>query len=135
MHKVTIYHNPKCGTSRNVLGLLKHCGLDPEIILYLETPPNEQQLRQLLVDMQISAKDLMRTNVPAYEEYQLGAEGVTDEDIIQAMLKAPILINRPIVITEKGTKLCRPSEVVMKILPVSMPSDFIKEDGEVIKKV
>lgn len=132
MEKVTIYHNPACGTSRNTLALLKYVGLEPEVILYLETPPTKKELQRLLADMHLSARDLLRTNVPPYLELGLDREGVSDDEILSAMLREPILINRPIVVTSKGTRLCRPSEKVLEILPVPLTSPFVKEDGEVI---
>lgn len=132
MTAVTIYHNPKCGTSRNVLAMLRFVGLEPEVIHYLETPPTESKLRQLLADMSLSVRELMRTNVPPYEELALANPNLSDDDLIAAMLKEPILINRPIVETEKGTRLCRPSEVLLEILPVDLPEPFTKEDGEVV---
>lgn len=132
MTAVTIYHNPKCGTSRNVLAMLRFVGLEPEVIHYLETPPTESKLRQLLADMSLSVRELMRTNVPPYEELALANPNLSDDDLIAAMLKEPILINRPIVVTEKGTRLCRPSEVLLEILPVDLPEPFTKEDGEVV---
>ena len=132
MEKVTIYHNPECGTSRNTLALLKYVGLEPEVILYLETPPTKKELQRLIADMHLSARDLLRTNVPPYLELGLDREGVSDDEILSAMLREPILINRPIVITSKGTRLCRPSEKVLEILPVPLTSSFVKEDGEVI---
>lgn len=132
MEKVTIYHNPECGTSRNTLALLKYVGLEPEVILYLETPPTKKELQRLIADMQLSVRDLLRTNVPPYLELGLDREGVSDDEILSAMLREPILINRPIVITSKGTRLCRPSEKVLEILPVPLTSPFVKEDGEVI---
>lgn len=132
MEKVTIYHNPACGTSRNTLALLKYVGLEPEVILYLETPPTKKELQRLLADMHLSARDLLRTNVPPYLELGLDREGVSDDEILSAMLREPILINRPIVVTSKGTRLCRPSEKVLEILPVPLTSPFVKEDGEII---
>lgn len=132
MEKVAIYHNPACGTSRNTLALLKYVGLEPEVILYLETPPTKKELQRLIADMHLSVRDLLRTNVPPYLELGLDREGVSDDEILSAMLIEPILINRPIVVTSKGTRLCRPSEKVLEILPVPLTSPFVKEDGEVI---
>lgn len=132
MEKVTIYHNPACGTSRNTLALLKYVGLEPEVIFYLETPPTKKELQRLVADMHLSARDLLRTNVPPYLELGLDREGVSDDEILSAMLREPILINRPIVVTSKGTRLCRPSEKVLEILPVPLTSPFVKEDGEII---
>ncbi|AEH56849.1 arsenate reductase (glutaredoxin) [Streptococcus parasanguinis] len=131
MEQVTIYHNPNCGTSRNALAIIRAVGIEPTIIEYLKTPPTEQKLRQLLLQMNMSARELLRTNVPEFEEYDLQKDK-TEQDIINAMMVEPILINRPIVVTDKGTLLCRPSEKVLNILPKSLDKDFIKEDGEII---
>lgn len=131
MEQVTIYHNPNCGTSRNTLAIIRAVGIEPTIIEYLKTPPTEQKLRQLLLQMNMSARELLRTNVPEFEEYDLQKDK-TEQDIINAMMAEPILINRPIVVTDKGTLLCRPSEKVLNILPKSLDKDFIKEDGEII---
>lgn len=131
MNKVTIYHNPNCGTSRNVLAMIRAVGIEPQIIEYLKTPPKEKELQQLLVQMGISAKELRRTNVPEFEKYHL-QEAKSEHDIIDAMMIEPILINRPIVVTEKGTLLCRPSERVLEVLSKSLDKDFVKEDGEIV---
>lgn len=133
MQEVTIYHNPNCGTSRNVLAMLNHAGIKPKVIFYLETPPTETELKQLIADMGVRTRDILRTNVPPYKTFHLDDESKTDQDIIQAMLSEPILINRPIVVTSKGTRLCRPSEVLLDILPTPLPSPFTKEDGEVVE--
>lgn len=132
MCSVTIYHNPKCGTSRNTLALIRHLGIEPTIIHYLEQPPNEAVLRELLTKMALTPRQLLRTNVPPYLEKGLDDLTLSDDALIAAMLADPILINRPIVITEKGVRLCRPSEVFLQISPYPLPSDFIKEDGSVI---
>lgn len=131
MNHVTIYHNPNCGTSRNVLAMIRAVGIEPKIIEYLKTPPKEKELKQLLVQMGISAKELLRTNVPEFEKHHL-QEDKSEQDIIDAMMIDPILINRPIVVAEKGTLLCRPSEKVLEILPKTLDRDFIKEDGEIV---
>lgn len=131
MNQVTIYHNPNCGTSRNALAMIRAVGIEPQIIEYLKTPPTEKELKELLVQMGISAKELLRTNVPEFEKHHL-KEDKSEQDIIDAMMIDPILINRPIVVTEKGTLLCRPSERVLEVLPKSLDKDFIKEDGEII---
>lgn len=132
MCSVTIYHNPKCGTSRNTLALIRHLGIEPTIIHYLEQPPSEAVLRELLTKMALTPRQLLRTNVPPYLEKGLDDLTLSDDTLIAAMLADPILINRPIVITEKGVRLCRPSEVFLQISPHPLPSDFIKEDGSVI---
>lgn len=131
MNQVTIYHNPNCGTSRNVLAMIRAVGIEPQIIEYLKTPPKEKELQQILVQMGISAKELRRTNVPEFEKYHL-QEAKSEHDIIDAMMIEPILINRPIVVTEKGMLLCRPSERVLEVLSKSLDKDFVKEDGEIV---
>lgn len=132
MFSVTIYHNPNCGTSRNTLALIRHLGIEPTIIHYLDEPPDEQTLRSLLAQMAITPRQLLRTNVPAYTEKGLDNLTIQDDFIIQAMLSDPILINRPIVVTEKGVKLCRPSERFLDISPIKLQSDFVKENDEII---
>lgn len=128
----TIYHNPRCGTSRNTLALIRHAGIEPTVIAYLDTPPDETTLRRLIQDSGLSVRDIMRTKESLYQELQLDAPQVGDEQLIQAMLTHPILINRPIVVTPKGTRLCRPSEIVLDILDQSQLGPFTKEDGEVV---
>ncbi|MDD7545866.1 arsenate reductase (glutaredoxin) [Actinobacillus porcinus] len=132
MCSVTIYHNPKCGTSRNTLALIRHLGIEPMIIHYLEQPPSEAVLRELLTKMALTPRQLLRTNVPPYLEKGLDDLTLSDDALIAAMLADPILINRPIVVTEKGVRLCRPSEVFLQISPRPLQTDFIKEDGNVI---
>ncbi|HEM4402953.1 arsenate reductase (glutaredoxin) [Streptococcus suis] len=131
MDKVTIYHNPECGTSRNTLALIRHIGIEPEVILYLETPPSKEKLVGLLAEMGLTAKELLRTNVPPYKNMGIDWDKADEYDILSAMVTEPILINRPIVVSSKGVKLCRPSEVVLDLLP-PMTTVFIKEDGEVV---
>ncbi len=132
MKNTTIYHNPACGTSRNTLALIRHLGIEPQVIHYLETPPDERTLRELLSAMNFTPRQLLRTNVPEFLACGLDNEALDDDTIINAMLAHPILINRPIVITEKGVRLCRPSEVFLEISPVPLLTDFVKEDGDVI---
>lgn len=132
MAEVTIYHNPSCGKSRNVLAMIRQVGIEPRVIEYLQTPPTEETLKELLARMQISVRELLRTNVPEFDKHGLADESKSNQDIIDAMMLDPILINRPIVVTEKGVKLCRPSEVVLEILPVSLETVFTKEDGEIV---
>lgn len=132
MEEVIIYHNPNCGTSRNVLAMLKHAGISPTIIEYLKTPPSREQLVALLAEMKMSARDLLRKNVSEFEKHGLADEKLSEEDILDAMVEDAILINRPIVVTERGTKLCRPSETVLDLLPDDFPFPFVKEDGEVL---
>ena len=129
---VTIYHNPKCGTSRNTLALIRNAGVEPTVVHYLETPPNHETLKQLLSDMDISARELLRRKGTPYDELNLANDKWTDEDLIGFMVEHPILIERPIVVTEWGTKLCRPSEAVLDILPLAQKGPFSKEGGEVV---
>jgi len=130
MSNITIYHNPECGTSRNTLAMIRNSGEEPTIILYLETPPSRDELNQLIADMGISVRALLRKNVAPYEQLGLAEETFTDPQLIDFMLQYPILINRPIVVTPLGTRLCRPSEVVLDILPGQQKGAFTKEDGE-----
>ena len=128
---ITIYHNPNCGTSRNVLALIRHAGIEPQVIEYLKNPPSETTLRNLIKRMGITPRQLLKTNVVPYETLGLQNEKLSDDALISAMLREPILINRPIVVSEKGVKLCRPSETVLAFLPpFAIP--FVKEDGEII---
>ncbi|MFK3989613.1 arsenate reductase (glutaredoxin) [Psychrobacter sp. NPDC064578] len=126
-----IFHNPKCGTSRNTLAIMKASGENPEVIEYLKTPPSRDYLVELLAKMQISPRELLRSKEPVNDELGLDNPELSDDQIIDAMIAHPILINRPIVVTNKGAALCRPSERVFELLenPVS---SFTKEDGEVI---
>ncbi|EGT4356565.1 arsenate reductase (glutaredoxin) [Cronobacter sakazakii] len=132
MTPITIYHNPACGTSRNTLGLIRNSGVEPAIILYLETPPTRDALKTLISDMGISVRALLRKNVEPYQALGLDDEKIGDEALLDAMLAHPILINRPIVVTPLGTRLCRPSEEVLAILPDPQQGPFTKEDGEVV---
>ena len=133
MQNITIYHNPNCGTSRNTLALIKHQGIEPSVIYYLDNPPDETTLRDLITKMGITPRQLLRVNVPPYAEHRLDNLGLTDDDLIQAMLADPLLINRPIVVSDKGVKLCRPSEVVLDLIDTPLTKTFIKEDGEKIE--
>ena len=127
---ITIYHNPACGTSRNTLALIRNSGVEPAIIHYLETPPNRETLVALIAAMGMPVRDLLRKNVPPFEALGLAEQRFRDDELIDAMLAHPILINRPIVVTPLGTKLCRPSELVLDILPSPQQGAFTKEDGE-----
>lgn len=129
---VNIFHNPNCGTSRNTLALIRNSGVEPEIVLYLETPPSKEQLKKLILDMSIPVRDVLRQKGTPYEELDLANEKWSDEDLLDFMIAHPILINRPIVVTPIGTKLCRPSEVVLDILVSPQRSPFSKEDGQVV---
>ncbi|MDO2947220.1 glutaredoxin-dependent arsenate reductase [Aeromonas simiae] len=130
MSNITIYHNPECGTSRNTLELIRNSGVEPTVIHYLETPPSRDTLVQLIAAMGITPRALLRQNVPPYEALGLAEERFSDDELIDAMLAHPILINRPIVVTPLGTRLCRPSERVLDILPDQQKGAFAKEDGE-----
>jgi arsenate reductase len=127
---VTIYHNPECGTSRNVLALIRNSGEEPEVIEYLKTPPSREKLVELVGRMGISVRDLLREKGTPYAELGLGDESLSDDALLDAMMAHPILINRPIVVTTLGVKLCRPSEAVLDILPNPQRAAFVKEDGE-----
>ncbi|WP_290435407.1 glutaredoxin-dependent arsenate reductase [Aeromonas caviae] len=130
MSAITIYHNPECGTSRNTLELIRNSGVEPTIIHYLETPPSRDELVALITAMGMPVRELLRKNVPPYEALGLAEDRFSDDELIDAMLAHPILINRPIVVTPLGTRLCRPSEVVLDILPDPQQGAFAKEDGE-----
>lgn len=130
MNGVIIYHNPNCGTSRNTLEMIRNSGVEPEIIHYLETPPSKPVLEKLIADMGISVRALLRKNVEPYDKLDLDHINATDEQLIEYMLQYPILINRPIVMTSLGTRLCRPSEVVLDILSKAQKGAFSKEDGQ-----
>ncbi|MBU3086443.1 arsenate reductase (glutaredoxin) [Acinetobacter seifertii] len=130
--KVKIYHNPACGTSRNTLALIRHAGLEPIVIEYLQTPPSKDELIQLIKDSNLTVREAIRKNVDPYKDLELEQDHWTDEQLIAFMVQHPILINRPFVVTPKGTRLCRPSEVVLDILDSKNLGYFAKEDGEVI---
>ena len=129
---ITIYHNPACGTSRNTLAMIRQSGEEPEVIEYLKTPPSRARLVELISAMGIRPRDLLREKGTPYAELGLGDPRWSDDELIDAMLEHPILINRPIVATPLGTKLCRPSEAVLDILPNPDIGPFTKEDGEVV---
>jgi len=129
---VKIYHNPACGTSRNTLALIRHAGFEPIVIEYLQTPPSKDELIQLIKDSGLTVREAIRKNVDPYKELELEQDHWTDEQLIDFMVQYPILINRPFVVTPKGTRLCRPSEIVLDILDSQNLSYFAKEDGEVI---
>lgn len=134
MNKARIYHNPACGTSRNVLNILRHCKLDIEIILYLENPPTHAEFTYLLKEMQKKPCELLRTGTEVYNTLapKLTKSNISDDDLISYMVKNPLLINRPIVSTSLGTKLCRPSEVVLTLIPHIIGPCFINEQGKQI---
>jgi arsenate reductase len=128
MDTVTIYHNPACGTSRNTLGLIRNAGIEPQVIEYLRTPPDRATLLSLIAAMQVPVRDVVRAKEPLYADLGLAEAG--DDTLLDAMLAHPVLINRPIVATSRGTALCRPSERVLDILPRPQQGAFAKEDGE-----
>jgi arsenate reductase len=130
MTDVTIYHNPDCGTSRNVLALIRNAGVEPTIIEYLRSPPDRATLESLLARMGLRPRELLRRKGTPFEELDLGAEHWTDAQLVEQMLRHPLLINRPIVVTAWGVKLCRPSETVLEILPLPQLAPFVKEDGQ-----
>jgi len=129
---VTIYHNPACGTSRNTLAMIRACGVEPEVIEYVKTPPSRERLVALISAMGGDVRAVIREKGTPYAELGLANPNLSDDALIDAMLQHPILINRPIVVTEKGVKLCRPSELVLAILENPNIGTFTKEDGEVV---
>ena len=131
MLKVTIYHNPSCGTSRNTLAMIRQSGEEPEVIEYLKTPPSHARLVELIKALGISPRDLLREKGTPYAELGLADPKWSDDQLIDFMLEHPILINRPIVVTPKGVRLCRPSELVLELLDRPLGT-FVKEDGEVV---
>lgn len=132
LNDVTIYHNPQCGTSRNTLAMIRNAGIEPAIVEYLRTPPTRQQLEGMIRAAGLSVRAALREKGTPYHELGLGNPALTDEQLLDAMMLHPVLINRPFVVTERGTRLCRPSEVVLDILPLPQRGRFAKEDGEVI---
>jgi arsenate reductase len=129
---ITIYHNPKCGTSRNVLAMIRNSGEEPHVVEYLKTPPSRAELVDLLTRSGLAPRNLLRRKGTPYDELGLDDPKFSDEMLIDLMIEQPILINRPIVVTPGGVKLCRPSEVVLDILPNPQRGAFVKEDGEVV---
>ncbi|MBC9877683.1 arsenate reductase (glutaredoxin) [Bradyrhizobium sp. INPA01-394B] len=129
---VTIYHNPDCGTSRNTLAMIRQSGAEPEVIEYLKQPPSRGKLVELIARMGIRPRDLLRQKGTPYDALGLADSRWSDDDLIDFMVAHPILINRPVVVTSKGVKLCRPSEEVLSILPNPNIGRFVKEDGEII---
>ena len=128
--KVKIYHNPECGTSRNTLALIRNANIEPEVIEYLVTPPSKNELIQMIADAGLTVREAIRKNVDAYHDLELERDDWMDEQLLDFMLQHPILINRPFVVTESGTRLSRPSELVLEILPLPQKDAFSKEDGE-----
>jgi arsenate reductase len=132
MTDITIYHNPACGTSRNTLALIRNTGTEPRVIHYLETPPSRAELVALIAASGLPVREVMRTKEKIFSELRLGDPRWSDDELIDFMLAHPILINRPIVVTPLGTRLCRPSEAVLDILPQPQLGAFAKEDGEAV---
>ncbi len=127
---VTIYHNPACGTSRNTLAMIQAAGFVPTIIEYLKTPPSRAEIIALVTAMGVGVRDILREKGTPYAALGLDHRELTDDYLLDAIEQHPILLNRPIVVTERGVRLCRPSELVLEILPAALVEDFIKEDGE-----
>ncbi|ENW06781.1 arsenate reductase (glutaredoxin) [Acinetobacter beijerinckii] len=130
MSKIKIYHNPECGTSRNTLALIRNTGIEPIIVEYLITPPTHDELVKLIQDAKLTVRQAIRQNVAPYRDLALDREDWTDEQLLAFMLEHPVLINRPFVVTDLGTRLSRPSELVLEILPLAQKGAFTKEDGE-----
>lgn len=133
MPDIVIYHNPQCGTSRNALAMIRGAGIEPHVIEYLKTPPNRALLIQLIERAGMTPRDLLREKDTPHVELGLGDESLNDDVLIDAMINHPILINRPLVVSPLGVKLCRPSEVVLDLLPAEQRATFVKEDGEVVE--
>ena len=132
MSEVVIYHNPECGTSRNTLAMIRNAGIEPTIIEYLRHPPSRDELTAMIAAAGLTVRQALREKGTPFQELGLGDPGLSDEQLLDAMVAHPILINRPFVITRQGVRLCRPSEVVLDILPTPQRSSFVKEDGEVV---
>lgn len=130
MTDIVIYHNPECGTSRNVLGLIRNAGIEPHVIEYLKTPPTRELLVQLIERAEITPRDLLREKGTPYRELGLADESLSNAALLDAMIAHPILINRPLVVSPLGVRLCRPSETVLDLLPSPQQGAFAKEDGE-----
>jgi len=129
---IVIYHNPACGTSRNVLGLIRNAGIEPQVIEYLKTPPSRAVLVDLIARAGITPRDLLREKGTPFADLGLGDASLSDDALIDAMLAHPVLINRPLVVSPLGVKLCRPSEAVLDLLPAPQQGAFTKEDGEMV---
>jgi len=127
---VTIYHNPGCGTSRNALAMIRNAGIEPDIVEYVKNPPSRDRLVQLIADAGLTVRQALREKGTPYAELGLGNPSLTDDQLLDAMMAHPVLINRPFVVTPLGTRLARPSEVVLDILPETHQEAFVKEDGE-----
>jgi arsenate reductase len=130
--EVLIYHNPECGTSRNTLAMIRNAGIEPTVIEYLRHPPSRDELASMIAAAGLTVRQALREKGTPFQELGLGDPGLSDEQLLDAMMAHPILINRPFVIARRGTRLCRPSEVVLDILPAPQNGSFVKEDGEVV---
>ena len=133
MPDIIIFHNPACGTSRNTLALIRHAGIEPRVVEYLKTPPSKDALRELVAAMNIPVRALLREKGTPFAELGLGDAHWTDEQLLDAIVSQPILMNRPVVVTPLGAALCRPSEAVLELLPVDRLAPFTKEDGETVE--
>jgi arsenate reductase len=131
-NETVIYHNPQCGTSRNTLALIRNAGIEPTVIEYLKEPPRREQLQKLIADAGLTVRQALREKGTPYKDLNLADPTLTDSQLLDQMLSHPILINRPFVVTSVGTRLCRPSEAVLDILPQPQKGSFAKEDGEVV---
>lgn len=129
---ITIYHNANCGTSRNTLALIRNTGVEPQVIEYLKTPPSREQLKELIANAGLKVREAIREKGTPYADMGLGNPAFSDDYLLDAMAAHPILINRPFVVTSKGVRLCRPSELVLDILPLPQKGPLSKEDGEVV---
>ena len=129
---VTIYHNPACGTSRNTLAMIRNAGIEPRVVEYLKTPPSRDELKAMIAAAGLTVREAAREKGTPFEELGLGDPALGEEELLDAMIEHPILINRPFVVTPLGTRLCRPSEVVLNILPDTHKGPFVKEDGEAV---
>lgn len=129
---IIIYHNPACGTSRNTLAIIRHAGIEPHVVEYLQTPPSRALLEQLIARAGISPRALLRQKGTPFAELGLDDESLNNDALIDAMMAHPVLINRPLVVSPKGVRLCRPSEAVLDLLPHPLPTPFVKEDGDVV---
>ncbi|GAB3303444.1 arsenate reductase (glutaredoxin) [Luteimonas notoginsengisoli] len=132
MNDITIYHNPACGTSRNTLALIRNAGIEPRVIEYLKDPPDRETLAGMIAAMDVPARDVLRAKEAAYAQLHLDDPSLGDDALIDAMLEHPVLIQRPIVVSPLGTRMCRPSEAVLDLLPSPQRGPFAKEDGEVV---
>ena len=130
---VIVYHNPACGTSRNTIAMIREAGIEPHVVEYLKSPPSRALLVELIGRAGMTPRDLLREKGTPFAELGLGDEGLSDDALVDAMIAHPTLINRPLVVSPKGVRLCRPSELVLDLLPERLERDFVKEDGEVVR--